>query len=92
MWNVLSVKPVLAVLSLVLLLVVSYVGFRVVEYLRGATSKDDTNADDLVHNFEEMRREGDINEAEFRTIQAVLGRSRDSNLNSNRSSSPSGEG
>lgn len=87
MWNALSLKPVQAVLSLVLLLVVSYLAFRVVEYLRGATIKDDTNADDLVHNFEEMRREGDINEAEFRTIQAVLGRSRDSNLNGNKPSS-----
>ena len=55
-----------------------YVGYYVVKYLRGATSKDDTNAADLTLNIEEMRREGDISEAEFRSIRSVLGKTQSS--------------
>jgi hypothetical protein len=40
--------------------------------VRRVTNIGHTNAADLVRNFEEMRREGDINAAEFRTITTVL--------------------
>jgi hypothetical protein len=69
-------------LGVVVVLVAGYVGYYVVKYIRGATSKDDTNASDLTLNFEEMRREGDISEAEFRTIQSVLGKTQSSGLGS----------
>lgn len=71
-----------AVSCVVVALVAGSVGYYVVKYLRGATSKDDTNAADLTLNFEEMRREGDISEAEFRTIQSVLGKTQSSGLSS----------
>ena len=63
-----------ATLSLLILLAVAAVGLRVLRRVRRATNKDHTDAADLVRNFEEMRREGDINESEFRTITSVLGK------------------
>jgi len=69
-------------LGVTVVLAAGYIGYYVVKYLRGATSKDDTKAADLTLNFEEMRREGDISEAEFRTIQSVLGKTQSSGLSS----------
>jgi hypothetical protein len=69
-------------LGVAVVLVAGCIGYYVVKYLRGATSKDDTDAADLRLNFEEMRREGDISEAEFRTIQSVLGKTQSSGLSS----------
>ena len=71
-------------LAVAVVLVAGYIGYSVVRYLRGATSKDDTAAADLTLNFEEIRREGDISEAEFRTIQSVLGKTQSSGLSSDR--------
>jgi hypothetical protein len=70
-----------ACLGVTLVLAAGYIGYYVVKYLRGATSKDDTSTGDLTLNFEEMRREGDISEAEFRTIQTVLGKTQSSGPN-----------
>ncbi len=61
-------------LAVTIVLVAGYLAYYVVKYLRGATSKDDTSVGDLTLNFEEMRRDGDISEAEFRTIKSVLGK------------------
>ena len=69
-------------LAVAVVLVTGYIGYYVLKYLRGATIKDDTNAGDLALNFEEMRREGDISEAEFRTIQSVIGKTQSSGLSS----------
>ncbi len=69
-------------LGVAVVLITGFVGYYVVRYLRGATSKDDTSAADLRLNFEEMRREGDISEAEFRTIQSVIGKTQSSGLSS----------
>ena len=69
-------------LAVTVVLVAGYIGYCVVKYLRGATSKDDMSARDLTMNFEEMRREGDISEAEFRTIQSVIGKTQSSGLSS----------
>jgi len=69
-------------LGVTVVLVTGYIGYYIAKYLRGATSKDDTNAAELTVNFEEMRREGDISEAEFRTIQSVLGKTQSSGLSS----------
>lgn len=63
-----------AIGSVVILLVVAFVGIRVAAHLRGATNKDHTSVEDLVRNFEEMRRQGDMSDAEFRTITSVLGK------------------
>ena len=73
-----------ACLGVTVVLAAGYIGYYVVKYLRGATSKDDTSTGDLTLNFEEMRREGDISEAEFRTIQSVLGKTQSSGPSSDR--------
>ncbi len=75
MWDWLSNPTVRAVLAVAVLMVVIYGGIQVLSRLRGLTSKPDTNTDDLAKNFEEMRLEGDIDEAELRKIKAVLGKS-----------------
>ena len=69
-------------LSLLILLAVAAVSLRVLRRVRRATNKDHTDAADFVRNFEEMRREGDINESEFRTITSVLGKKLADGLNS----------
>ena len=63
-----------ATVSVAILLVMVALSLRVLRRVRRATNKDHTDAADLVRNFEEMRREGDIDEAEFRTITSVLGK------------------
>lgn len=73
-------------LGVAVVLVAGYIGYHVVKYLRRATSKDDISAAGLTMNFEEMRREGGISEAEFRTIQSVLGKTQSSGLSSDRRS------
>ena len=73
-------------LGVAVVLVAGYIGYHVVKYLRGATSKDDISAAALAMNFEEMHREGDISEAEFRTIQSVLGKTQSSGPNCDRRS------
>jgi hypothetical protein len=78
MWSAQFWVTLQAGLGVAVVLVAGYVGYYVVKYLRGATSKDDTDAGDLTSNFEEMRREGDISEAEFRTIQSVIGKTQSS--------------
>ena len=40
---------------------------------RGRADQDQLTAHDLLTNFREMHHEGDINDAEFRTIKTVLG-------------------
>lgn len=65
-------------IGVAVVLVAGFVGYYVVRYLRGAILKDHTGTRDLTLNFEEMRREGDISEAEFRTIHSVLGKTQSS--------------
>ena len=45
----------------------------VVQTLRGRAAKDQPSESEMLTKFQEMRREGDIDEAEYRTIKAVLG-------------------
>ncbi len=77
MWDLLSQPNVQAALAVAIVLALSYTGFLVITRLRPSTSKADTNAADLTHNFEEMRLEGDIDDAELRKIKAVLGKTQD---------------
>ncbi|MCR9291327.1 MAG: hypothetical protein NXI32_01325 [bacterium] len=77
-WDWLSYPAVRAVLAVLVVLVVVFGGIQLLIRLRAATIKPDTNHDDLAKNFEEMRLEGDIDEAELRKIKAVLGKSQDS--------------
>jgi hypothetical protein len=58
------------------LLVMLVLAVAVVRRLRDSIRSDKVGEADLLTNFQEMRREGDINDAEFRNIRAVLGSKR----------------
>ncbi|HUE72818.1 MAG TPA: hypothetical protein VMP01_18175 [Pirellulaceae bacterium] len=55
---------------LVLLLVIA---FLVVRKLRDNATGNQPRSGDMLSNFQEMKQEGDISDAEFRNIKAVLG-------------------
>jgi hypothetical protein len=55
---------------LVLLLIIA---FLVVRKLRDNTTGNQPRSGDVLSNFQEMKQEGDISDAEFRNIKAVLG-------------------
>lgn len=63
-----------ALLWVTILLVILAVGYYLVRRFRDRTDDGGQTASDLLTNFREMRREGDISETEFRTIKTVLGR------------------
>ena len=46
----------------------------VVQRFRGGAANEGHLESDLLTKFKEMRHEGDISEAEYRTIKAVLGK------------------
>jgi hypothetical protein len=77
MWEWLSMPAVQAAAAIAIVSAAVYIGLRVALALRPATSKADTNVEELAQNFEEMRLEGDISPEELRTIRAVLGKSVD---------------
>ena len=72
-WNHPIVQTVLAI---AVVGAIALVGWKIILRLRGATNKPDTSDLDLVRNFEEMRRGGDISDQELRTIKGVLGKTR----------------
>lgn len=81
MLEILQQPTVQAVLSVAIVLALVYAAIVVIGRLRPSTIKADTSVEDLAANFEEMRLEGDIDEAELRKIKAVLGKtSSDSKL------------
>jgi uncharacterized membrane protein len=63
-----------AVLWISVLLIMLAVGYYLVRRFRDRIDDDRPTASELLTNFREMRQEGDISEAEFRTIKTVLGR------------------
>lgn len=63
-----------AVLWISVLLVLLVVGSYLVRRFRDRIGDDQPTTSDLLTNFREMHREGDISETEFRTIKTVLGR------------------
>ncbi len=72
MLDLLSRSYVQAGLSVLGLMIVSLVAYFILSRLRDLSSDDRSLTTDLMKNFEEMRREGDINEKEFRNIQSLL--------------------
>ncbi len=72
MLDLLSRSYVQAGLSVLGLAVVCAVAYFVLARLRDLSNQDRDSPADLLKNFEEMRQEGDINEAEFRNIQSLL--------------------
>jgi uncharacterized membrane protein len=76
MWDVLSLPTVQAVLGLVVLCILIAGGFWLVASFRDHAADDRLDPKDVLANFEEMHREGDISGTEFRTIKASMTRSR----------------
>jgi uncharacterized membrane protein len=76
MWDVLSMPNVQAVLGIMVLCILIAVGFWLVASFRDNAAKDVLDPEELLANFEEMHREGDISGTEFRTIKASVTRSR----------------
>ena len=72
MLDLLSRSYVQAGLSVLGLMIVSLVAYFILSRLRDLSSDDRSLTTDLMKNFEEMRREGDIDEKEFRNIQSLL--------------------
>lgn len=62
-----------AVFSLLILCVLIAVGVWLVSRFRDSTDEDREPGSEVLSNFEEMLREGDISQSEFRTIEAVVG-------------------
>ncbi|MCU0717462.1 MAG: hypothetical protein MUD03_15190 [Pirellula sp.] len=71
-WDLLSHPALQAILGVLVLMAVSFIAYQALAKLRGSTKEDGQLADLLQKNFEEMRSEGDISEAEFRKISASL--------------------
>ena len=72
MLDLLSRSYVQAGLSILGLMIVSLVAYFVLSRLRDLSSDDHSLSSDHMKNFEEMRREGDIDEKEFRNIQSLV--------------------
>jgi uncharacterized membrane protein len=74
MLDLLSRSYVQAGLSVLGLMIVSLVAYFLLSRLRDLSSDDHSLSSDLMKNFEEMRRQGDIDEKEFRNIQSLVKR------------------
>ena len=60
-----------AVVRATILLVVSIIGFYIVQRVRDVADDTETTGD-LLSKFREMEHQGDLSETEFRTIKTVL--------------------
>jgi uncharacterized membrane protein len=69
----LTTPVVQSVLWLTVLAVALVVGYAIVKRFRDEIDDDRVSASELLTNFREMNREGDITDAEFRTIRTALG-------------------
>jgi uncharacterized membrane protein len=78
MLDLLSRSYVQAGLSVLGLMIVSLVAYFLLSRLRDLSSDDHSLSTDLMKNFEEMRRQGDIDEKEFRNIQSLVKRDSES--------------
>ncbi len=79
MLEFLSEPTTQAVLSVLALLAICWGAYIGVVKLRDSSMKDQPWTAEAVKNLEEMRREGDISDAEYRKIKAVLGTKQASN-------------
>jgi uncharacterized membrane protein len=69
----LSSAPAQAVIWMTTLVFILLIATYVVKKFRDGIDEDRGSANELLTNFREMNREGDISDAEFRTIRNVLG-------------------
>ena len=69
-----------AVIRITILLVVSIVGFYIVQRVRDVADDAETTSD-MLSKFREMEHQGDLSESEFRTIKTVLAARMQSQIN-----------
>lgn len=62
-----------AVIAVAVLAILSMVGYYIVLRFRGRTGDDKPSASEWLTNYRELHRQGDISDAEYRTIKSVLG-------------------
>lgn len=62
-----------AVIAVAMLAVLSMVGYYIVLRFRGHSGEDRQSASEWLTNYRELHRQGDISDAEYRTIKTVLG-------------------
>jgi hypothetical protein len=62
-----------AVIAVAVLAALSMVGYYVVLRFRGRTGEDRQSASDWLSSYRELHQQGDISDAEYRTIKTVLG-------------------
>ncbi|MFP6673466.1 MAG: hypothetical protein VB878_00170 [Pirellulaceae bacterium] len=62
-----------AVIWTTILVMATIIGGFVVQKFRGQSDNDRLTPNELLTNFREMNQEGNIEDAEFRTIKTVLG-------------------
>ena len=79
-WSVLAsmkdfllTTPAQLVIWTTVLLVLMTVGWYLVGRFRDNSDDDRLTANELLTNFEELHHQGDINDAEYRTIKTALG-------------------
>ena len=65
--------PTQAVIWTTVLVILVIVGWYVTGRFRDRTEENRLSPNDLLTNFRELHHQGDINDAEFRTIKTVLG-------------------
>jgi uncharacterized membrane protein len=81
MWEFLQTPFARFVIDTAILLVLVAVGYYFVRRFRDRISEHRQTASDWLTNFREMHHEGDITDAEFRTIKTVLGEQIQTELN-----------
>ena len=73
--------PVQAAIWTAVLLILVVAGWYVAGRFRDRSDDNQPTASDLLTNFRELHHQGDINDAEFRTIKTVLGEEIQKELN-----------
>lgn len=73
MLDFLRTWPAQLVIGVTILAVLAVVGYYLVTKFRDRTEDNGLSASELLSNFREMRQQGDIDEAEYRTIKTSLG-------------------
>jgi len=73
--------PAQATIWTAVLLILIVAGWYVAGRFRDRSDDNQPTASDLLTNFRELHHQGDINDAEFRTIKTVLGEKLQEELN-----------
>jgi uncharacterized membrane protein len=73
MKDFLLTTPAQLVIWTTVLMVLMAVGWHVVGRFRDNADDDRLTANELLTNFKELHHQGDINDAEYRTIKTALG-------------------